>query len=88
MSDLLTPADVERMAWEGRISIAELCRRAGVAPSIFSRWKAGKTEPSMENYRRIRDVAQAARPKNTRGRRPSPESDTTPPSLVPVRAAE
>ena len=32
-------------------------RSAGVAPSIFTRWKAGKTEPNMEAYRRIGDAA-------------------------------
>jgi predicted transcriptional regulator len=59
MADLLTPADIERLAQRAGIPIAEVCRRAGVAPSIFSRWKAGKTEPNLDNYRRIRDAVTA-----------------------------
>jgi transcriptional regulator with XRE-family HTH domain len=60
MADLLSPQDIERLAATAGMSIADVCRRAGVAPSIFSRWKAGKTEPNLENYRRIRDAAYEA----------------------------
>ena len=62
MSDLLDPIDIERLAQRMGIPMAEVCRRAGVAPSIFSRWKAGKTEPNLDNYRRIRDAAMGKLP--------------------------
>ena len=84
MSDLLTPADVERLAQRAGIPMVELCRRAGVAASIFSRWKAGKTEPSLENYRRIRDAAQAAVAPKPRRKAVTPESATPPPLTEPV----
>lgn len=60
MTKLLTPADIEGMARRAGIPMAHLCRRAGVSPSIFSRWKSGENEPSLGNYRRIRDAAEAA----------------------------
>lgn len=53
MHDLLSPADVERLAGEARMSMAEVCRRAGIAQSTFTRWKANRTEPSIGVYRRI-----------------------------------
>ena len=40
MSELPTPRDIERLAFDAGISMTELCRRAGVAYSTFSRWKA------------------------------------------------
>lgn len=57
MNDLLTPVDIEKLAAENGRSIPEVCRNAAVAASTFSRWKAGKTTPSIEVYRRIRDAA-------------------------------
>ena len=71
MGDLLTPADVERMAQRAGVPLVEVCRRAGVAPSIFSRWKSGKTQPNLANYQRIRDAAEALVPKR-RKRTPIP----------------
>jgi predicted transcriptional regulator len=60
MDDLLTPADIERLAREAGISLADACRRAGIAQSTFSRWKAGKTEPTLGVYRRLRDAVMPA----------------------------
>ena len=88
MSDLLTPADIERLARELGIPMAEVCRRAGIATSIFQRWKGGLTSPSYRNYQRIIDVvtgkstAPAANdtPK-TKAKRPARAPTTeTPPS--------
>lgn len=62
MSDLLTPGEIERLARQAGVPIAEVCRRAGIAISIFARWKAGKTEPNMVNYRRIRDTVLSLEP--------------------------
>ena len=53
MPDLLTPADVERIAETRGKSVSEICRLAAIAPSTFSRWKAGKTEPTLTVYRKI-----------------------------------
>lgn len=53
MSDLLTPHDVEAKAKVAGLSIADVCKRAGIAQSTFSRWKAGKTAPTLTIYQRI-----------------------------------
>lgn len=68
MSDLLTPADVERLARERGITMAEVCRRAGIATSIFTRWKSGLTAPNYKNYQRIMAAVHASDPPaNTNG---------------------
>lgn len=54
MEDVCTPADIEVLARQSSLSMAEVCRRAGVAQSTFTRWKAGKTEPTLDAYRRLR----------------------------------
>lgn len=59
MHDLLSPAEVERLAGEAGLSMAEVCRRAGIAQSTFTRWKAGRTEPSIGVYRRIVQAMEA-----------------------------
>lgn len=62
MKDLLTPDDVERLAAENGLSMSDLFARAGISHTTFYRWRAGKTEPTLAIYRRIRDVlAEAAR---------------------------
>lgn len=65
MSDLLTPGDVERMAQASGKSVSEICRIAEIAPSTFSRWKAGKTEPTLSVYRRIVAALDTAAPPNS-----------------------
>lgn len=37
--------DIERRARSARVSIASLCRRAGISPSTFWRWKATDLNP-------------------------------------------
>ena len=49
----MTPEQIEAAADAAGLSIAEVCRRAGIAQSTFGRWKAGRTEPTMAVYRRI-----------------------------------
>jgi transcriptional regulator with XRE-family HTH domain len=56
MNELLTPSDIERLAKEAGIPIGDVCRRAGIAQSTWSRWKRGKTNPRMDVYMRLRDV--------------------------------
>jgi transcriptional regulator with XRE-family HTH domain len=59
MSDLLTPHAIERLAKSVGKTMAQVCREANVAPSTFSRWKAGKTEPTLDVYRRLRQAVAA-----------------------------
>lgn len=42
-----TPADLEGAATRKGLSIAEVCKRAGVARSTFTRWKSGDTSPTI-----------------------------------------
>ena len=61
MSELLTPTEIEQRAKSKGLSIADVCRRAGIAVSTFQRWKAGKTAPTLTVYQRIEAVlAQAS----------------------------
>lgn len=57
MRDTLSPHDIEHIADHAGTSIAAICRDAGIARSTFSRWKAGRTSPSLAVYARIRDAA-------------------------------
>ena len=59
MADPLTPTAIEAAARARGITIAEVCRRAGVSPSTFTRWKGGKTEPTLGVYRRLQAAAKA-----------------------------
>lgn len=60
MNELLSPADIERLAAEAGIPLREVFARAGIAHTTFYRWKAGKTEPTLDVYRRIRDALRPA----------------------------
>jgi transcriptional regulator with XRE-family HTH domain len=53
MSILLTPEQVEAKAAAAGKTMAEVCREASIAPSTFSRWRRGETEPTLGVYRRI-----------------------------------
>lgn len=53
MNELLTPEQIEARAEAAGLSMAEVFRRAEVAPSTFTRWKANKTEPTIRVYRRL-----------------------------------
>lgn len=37
--------EIERRAWEARVSIRSLCQKAGIHPSTFWRWKKSDTNP-------------------------------------------
>ena len=49
----MTPEQIERCAAERDMSIAALCRRAGIWPSTFFRWRAGRTGMSLQTYLRL-----------------------------------
>jgi transcriptional regulator with XRE-family HTH domain len=53
MPALLSPTAIEALAAQANLSMAEVCRRAGVSQSTFTRWKAGKTEPTLDVYRKL-----------------------------------
>jgi transcriptional regulator with XRE-family HTH domain len=56
MADLLSPQDIERLGAAIGLSVADICKRARVAHSTFTRWRKGDTEPTLDVYRRFRDV--------------------------------
>jgi len=37
--------------------MADVCREAGIAQSMFSRWKAGHTSPTLEKYNALLKAA-------------------------------
>lgn len=76
MAKLHTPADIERLAGKAGKSIAQVCREARVAQSTFSRWKGGKTEPTLDVYRRL--VAVVTPPRKAAIRISAPVSTPTP----------
>lgn len=45
MDQQSTIKDIERRAKAARVSIAQLCRRAGVHPTTFFRWRKGPKNP-------------------------------------------
>jgi transcriptional regulator with XRE-family HTH domain len=49
----MTPEQIEAAAEIAGLSMAEVCRRAGIAQSTFGRWKNGRTEPTLDVYRRL-----------------------------------
>ena len=53
MVTTLSPQQIEVLAHAQGLSIRELCRRAGVAQTTFTRWKKGDTEPLLSVYRRL-----------------------------------
>ena len=53
MPSLLSPSAIEVLAAQAGLSMAEVCRRAGIAQSTFTRWKAGRTEPTLDVYRKL-----------------------------------
>jgi len=54
--DNLCAADIERMATERGRTMQQVCADLGVAYTTFWRWRAGKGEPSLSMYRRLRDA--------------------------------
>ena len=57
---VLTPHDFEGRTKKAGLSIAELCRRANVAPSSFHRWKSGGNGITIGTYSDLLKVLLAA----------------------------
>ena len=53
MHMLPTPDGVEADAKAAGLSLAQLCRNAGIAQTTFWRWRAGTTEPTLDVVRRL-----------------------------------
>jgi transcriptional regulator with XRE-family HTH domain len=53
MNDFLTPAEMERRAALAGMSIKDLAAAAGISHTTFYRWRAGKSEPSLDVYKRL-----------------------------------
>lgn len=64
--DPITPDQIEAKAKAAGMSINQLCKEAGVARSIFTRWKNGDTSPSVDNVNRLIETL------NRASREPSP----------------
>ncbi len=60
MENLPSPQDFEKLAIDAGISVAEACRRARVHPSVFQRWRAGKSSPRFEAIAQIKRELDAA----------------------------
>lgn len=58
--------EIEHGAKMQHITVAELCRRAGVANSTLTRWKMGKTNPNYATVERFK----AALAEVEKGQRP------------------
>jgi predicted transcriptional regulator len=60
MAHVVSPDEIEAKAKAAGLSIAEVCRRARVAQSTFSRWKVGKTKPTLGVYQRLCEAVEPA----------------------------
>lgn len=56
----LTAEEFEARREASGISKADMCARAGIAVTTYSRWLAGRTEPSVRVYRRLAAVIETA----------------------------
>ena len=56
------PREVEAEAHAAGLSMNEVCRRAGVHRSLFTKWKAGQKGITAESYNSLVAVIRAASP--------------------------
>jgi hypothetical protein len=69
--------DLERLAFEGRISVSELCRRAEVHGTTFRKWKAGRSSPTVATVQALLDAGLAAVAEAERAEAQSPAATPT-----------
>lgn len=61
MENLSFTDEIEKMAAAKGLSIAEVCRRAGISQVTFSRWKNGNiASPLVSTVRKMQKVIQEA----------------------------
>ena len=53
MHVLPTPSAIEAEAKAAGLTLAQLCRKAGIAQSTCWRWRQGTTEPRLDVVRRL-----------------------------------
>lgn len=63
--DLITPAAIEAQARAAGYSINRLCREAGLARSVFTRWKSGINAPSVDAVNRLITVLSVSAPEQS-----------------------
>ena len=61
MHTLPTAAEIETEARTAGLSILEMCRRSGTAPSSFVRWKQGVSYPTVNTVSKWQETIQEAR---------------------------
>lgn len=54
----LSADQFEALAKDAGLSISEVCRRANLAPSIFHRWKSGKSGLTIGSYVKLLDAVE------------------------------
>ena len=53
MTQFLSAIDIEDRAREAGMTLTDLCKKAQIAQSTFTRWKAGVTQPNLDVYKRL-----------------------------------
>lgn len=53
MDTLTLIREAEERARSAGLSIAELCRRAGIFQSTWTRWKSGATQPNFKSWNAV-----------------------------------
>jgi transcriptional regulator with XRE-family HTH domain len=48
---------IEKAAESKDVSLSEFFKKAGIAPSTWTRWRAGKTEPTFKTWRKVEETA-------------------------------
>lgn len=64
MQALPTPQDLEIMAVKAGITMAEACRKAGLSPAVFSRWKRGSSSPTLKSLEELMAALDEVQPRN------------------------
>lgn len=70
VSDYPTPTSIAQACAKARLSIAEMCRRSGTAPSTYHRWRNGETSPRLDTLIDWLEVIKRARKGKHRGTDP------------------
>ncbi len=68
MDKVHTAAEIEARAKCNGLTVRDLCQRAGVAHSTFTRWRAGKTQPTLDVYTRLLDASTGDRAERSASR--------------------
>ena len=53
MNKIYTPDELIALGTAQGMTTGDICRKAGVADSIFYRWRRGESEPNLASYRAL-----------------------------------